>query len=139
MTPVTRRLLYVLSFEAIGILIVTLGLRLMSGSGVDQTGPLAIACSLVAVAWNFAFNTAFEAWETRQTRRGRSILRRAVHALGVEGGLLALLAPLIAWWLDLTLGQAVLYDFTLSLFFLGYTFVFNLAFDLALGLPKSAR
>ncbi|MDE3028284.1 MAG: PACE efflux transporter [Paracoccaceae bacterium] len=139
MTPFTRRLLYVLSFEAIGVLIVTLGLRLMSGSGVDQTAPLAIACSLVAVAWNFAFNTAFEAWETRQVRRGRSLLRRAVHALGVEGGLLALLAPLIAWWLDLTLWQAVLYDFTLSLFFLGYTFVFNLGFDLVLGLPKSAR
>ena len=90
------------------------------------------------MVWNLAFNTAFEAWESRQARRGRSLARRIAHAIGFEGGLAAILVPLIAWWLDIGLWEALLLDAALLLFFLGYTFVFNWGFDRVFGLPASA-
>jgi uncharacterized membrane protein len=46
---------------------------------------------------------------------------------------------LLAWWLDVTLLQAFLYDLTLVVFFVIYTFLFNLAFDKVFGLPASAK
>jgi uncharacterized membrane protein len=70
--------------------------------------------------------------------RGRSLARRAAHAIGFEGGLVVTLVPLFAWWLDITLWHALMLDLGLLLFFLGYTFVFNWAFDQVFGLPASA-
>ena len=93
---------------------------------------------VVAVVWNVVFNTLFERWETRQTVRGRSLARRAAHAVGFEGGLVVMLVPFFAWWLEVSLWQAFMLDLGLLLFFLGYTFVFNWAFDRIFGLPASA-
>ena len=139
MTPIMRRLLYTVSFEIFGIAIAGLGLMVLSGKALIDTGIVAILSSLVAVMWNFAYNTLFEFWETRQTIKGRSFKRRTVHALGFELGLTLLLAPLLAWWLTLPLWDAFLYDLTLVIFFVAYTFLFNLIFDHLFGLPASAR
>jgi uncharacterized membrane protein len=139
MSPVVRRVVYALSYEAIGVVLVSLGLTLFSGHAVVDTGAFAIASSLVAVAWNYVFNSFFEAWEARQVVRGRGFVRRAVHAVGFELGLTILLVPLLAWWLDMSLLEALLYDLTLVLFFVVYTYLFNLGFDRVFGLPASAR
>ncbi len=134
-----RRVVYVVLYEAIAILMAGLGLMLMSGRGVFDSGALAAATSAVAVVWNVVFNHFFERWEARQVVRGRSLRRRIAHALGFEGGLTVLLVPLIAWWLDVSLWQALVMDVALLLFFLVYTFVFNWAFDAVFGLPQAAR
>jgi uncharacterized membrane protein len=84
------------------------------------------------------FNALFERWERRQAVRGRGLGRRIAHAIGFEGGLIAFLVPAIAWWLDISLWQALLMDLGLVVFFLVYTFVFNWAFDAVFGLPASA-
>lgn len=139
MSPIVRRIVYALLFEAIGVVLVALGLTLFSGHAVIDTGTFAVASSLVAVAWNYVFNTLFEAWEARQVVRGRSFLRRAVHALGFELGLTVLLVPLLAWWLGMGLLEALLYDLVLVAFFVVYTYLFNLGFDRVFGLPESAR
>ncbi|MDA0223655.1 MAG: PACE efflux transporter [Rhodobacterales bacterium] len=139
MSPILRRILYTVLFEAFGIVIAGLGLAVLSGAAVFDTGIVAALSSLVAMTWNLIFNTLFEFWETRQTTKGRSFARRAAHALGFELGLTVLLAPLLAWWLDVTLLQAFLYDLTLVVFFVIYTFLFNLAFDKVFGLPASAK
>jgi len=139
MAPVVRRVVYALLYEAIGVVLVSLGLTLFSGHAVVDTGAFAVASSLIAVAWNYVFNTLFEAWEARQVVRGRGFVRRAVHAVGFELGLTILLVPLLAWWLDLSLLEALLYDLTLVLFFVVYTYLFNLGFDRVFGLPASAR
>jgi len=139
MSPVVRRIFHAVLYELIGIVIASLGLTLLSGHGIIDTGFVAIASSLIAVAWNYLFNTLFEAWEARQAVRGRSFLRRLAHACGFEVGLTVLLVPLLAWWLEVSLLVAFLYDATLILFFLVYTFLFNLGFDRVFGLPVSAR
>ena len=133
-----RRVVYVTLYEGIAIVVAGAGLAAMSGQGLAHSGALAVMTSVVAVAWNVVFNHAFEWWESRQSVRGRSVKRRIAHAIGFEGGLALLLVPLIAWWLDIGLWDALVMDLALLLFFLVYTFAFNWAFDKVFGLPRSA-
>ena len=87
MHPAFRKILYAVAFETGGIVMATVALRLMSDAGGAKSSSLAVFSAAVALSWSFAFNTAFEAWETRQTTKGRSLLRRTVHAVLFEGGL----------------------------------------------------
>jgi uncharacterized membrane protein len=133
-----RRIVYVALYEAIAIVMASIGLMLMSGAGVFDSGVLAAVTSVIAVAWNAVFNTLFERWEARQQNRERTLGRRIAHALGFEFGLVALFVPLMAWWLDVSLWQALVMDLSLVVFFLIYTFVFTWAFDAIFGPPASA-
>ena len=138
MQGVKRKVVYVSLYEGIAIVVATLGLAGMSGQDMHTAGGVAVAASVIAILWNLAFNTMFEAWEARQAVKGRSLKRRIAHAIGFEGGLIAFLVPLIAWWFGISLWQALLMDLGLVVFFLVYTFVFNWGFDRIFGLPASA-
>lgn len=134
-----RKLVYVTLYELIAVVCSTGALAALSGRNVGASGLLAVAASCIAVVWNLIFNTLFEAWEARQRVRGRSVARRMAHAIGFEGGLVAALVPLIAWWYDISLLAALGLDLALVVFFLVYTFVFNWLFDRVFGLPASAQ
>ena len=54
---------------------------------------------------------------------------RVLHAVLFEGGLLVLLAPFIAWYLGVGLWHALVMDVSFALFYMGYAFVFNWAYD----------
>jgi len=134
-----RKVVHATLFELAAVVIVGLGLSWMFDQDVTQTGGLAIATSLIAMAWNMAFNTAFEAWERRQADRRRTVRRRVAHAIGFEGGMVAMTLPLIAWWLGMGWWEALLTDLGLMAFFLAYAFAFNWGFDHLFGLPASAQ
>ena len=138
MQGLRRRVVYVTLYELIAIGATSVGLAAFADSSVERAGVAAVVSSAVAVAWNVVFNTLFERWEACQTVRGRSLGRRAAHAIGFEGGLVVMLVPFFAWWLDVSLWQAFVLDLGLLLFFLVYTFVFNWVFDRVFGLPASA-
>ena len=138
MQGLRRRVVYVTLYELIAIGATSFGLAAFADSSVERAGVAAVVSSAVAVAWNVVFNTLFERWEARQTVRGRSLARRAAHAVGFEGGLVVMLVPFFAWWLQVSLWQAFVLDLGLLLFFLVYTFVFNWTFDRVFGLPASA-
>ncbi|MFW2168276.1 PACE efflux transporter, partial [Enterobacter cloacae complex sp.6722794] len=91
----------------------------------------------IAVSWNFVFNVAFEYWESKQKSRIRTFRRRLAHAVLFQLTLVVFLIPLIAWWLSVSLWQALVLDFALIIFIPIYTFFFNWAFDKIFGLPKS--
>lgn len=139
MQGVKRRVVYVALYEAVAIVMATLGFMLASDAGTADATGLSVLSSAVAVLWNLAFNHGFERWEARQRVRGRGLARRVAHAVGFEGGLAAILVPVMAWWLDIGFWQALVMDLGLLLFFLAYTFVFNWVFDRVFGLPRSAR
>ena len=138
MQGIKRRIVYVTLYEAIAIVLAGAGFMAMSDADLPHAGALSVLSSAVAVLWNVAFNHAFERWEARQPVRGRSLRRRLAHAVGFEGGLAAMLVPVMAWWLDVSLWHAAAMDLGLVLFFLAYTFVFNWVFDRVFGLPRSA-
>lgn len=138
-SPTLRRILYAISFEAGGILLSAALLLLMAETTAGSSLVFSILASTVAMLWNLAFNAMFEAWETRQTTRGRSLKRRIAHALLFEAGLVLALLPLTAWWFSVTLVQALAYEAVLIAAFLIYTWAFTWAFDRIFGLPASAR
>ena len=138
MQGLKRRVIYITLYEGIAIVAASAGLALMSGQGVGHSGVVAVLASVIAILWNLAFNALFERWEARQAVGGRSLRRRAAHAIGFEGGLVAFLVPVFAWWLGVSLWEALVIDLGLVVFFLVYTFVFNWAFDQLFGLPASA-
>lgn len=88
-----------------------------------------MAASTVAVVWNYVWTTLFEMWERRQVSQTRTVLRRMVHAVGFEGGLVVLLLPIVAATLRVSLMQAFSLEVGLLVFFLVYTFVFAWLFD----------
>ena len=133
-----RRIIYVSLYEAIAIAVSSL-IFIAIGQKASDSGIMAVAASVIAICWNLSFNHLFEKWEARQTVTGRSVLRRVVHAIGFEGGIAAMLIPLMAWWFNITLWEAAVMEAGLLVFFMVYTFVFNWAFDRLFGLPASAQ
>ncbi|HAT4996920.1 TPA: PACE efflux transporter [Serratia marcescens] len=138
MQGVKRKLVYVTAYEIIGMTISALGLALLSGHAPTSTGPLAVVITTIAVSWNFIYNYLFEWWESRQASRTRTLKRRILHAVGFQLTLVVYLIPLIAWWMGITLWQALLLDMALIVIIPCYTFLFNWAFDKLFGLPASA-
>lgn len=133
-----RRVVYVTIYEIIAIIASSL-LFVVIGQQPGESSAMAVVASAIAVVWNVSFNSMFEWWEARQTVKGRSIARRAAHAVGFEGGLALILVPLMAWWFGVTLWQALVMEAALVIFFLVYTYVFNWVFDHFFGLPASAQ
>ncbi|KVT53612.1 PACE efflux transporter [Burkholderia ubonensis] len=132
-----RRIVYVVLFEALGILIASATLGALSGAGAAKSGMLGVMISTTGVVVNFLYNLAFEAWERRRAATTRSVGRRVMHAIGFQVALVTFLIPLIAWWLDVSLLQAFLYDAVLIVFFPIFTFVYNWSFDGVFGLPDA--
>ncbi len=137
MTPRTRRLLQAVLYEIFAIAFVGPVLSLAFDAPPTSTLALAIVLSSIALAWNYVFNTLFERWESRQSRKERSLPRRLAHATGFEGGLVVILLPVMSLWLDISLLAAFLANLGLLAFFFVYAFAFTWAFDRVFGLPES--
>ncbi|KVE98970.1 multidrug/biocide efflux PACE transporter [Burkholderia vietnamiensis] len=123
-----ERFVHALTFELVAIaLCAPLGAWLLD-MPVSHVGALTVMVSLIAMAWNIAFNALFDRFE-RRARVTRTLRMRVVHAVAFELGLVAMVVPLAAWWLDVGIVDALLLDLGIVLFFLPYTFGFNLAYD----------
>ena len=123
-----ERFFHALAFELLAIVICApLGAWLL-GYSLAHIGLLTLMISLVALIWNMIFNAIFD---RAQQRFGfeRTLVARSFHAMLFEIGLLLAVVPLAAWWLDIGLWEAFVLDIGIALFFLPYTFLFNLAYD----------
>lgn len=129
LSPIQRRITYVVVFEFFAIIFATILLTFLSTTGAQGNLPIAAASSGAAVVWNFIYNTLFERWERRYDIRHRSLALRAAHAIGFEGGLIVILIPLFMWWYEVGALTALMMEAALLVFFLIYTFLFTLVFD----------
>ncbi len=124
------RIRHTVGFELIGlILLAGLGSWLL-GLDIQHFGALALLFSLLAMVWNYYYNRLFDQWLLR--RRGTRIKRqrdRIVHALLFEGGLLVMTLPIIAWWLQVSLWQALAMDVGMVVFYLVFAYLYNLVYD----------
>ncbi|UZE96152.1 PACE efflux transporter [Alkalimarinus alittae] len=136
--PKRRRVLQAILYEAFAIAFVGPLLSLVFDKPASSTIGLAFVLSSIALGWNYVFNSLFERWESRQVIRGRSLSRRLLHGIGFEGGLVIILIPIMAFWLDITLLNAFLTNLSLLAFFFFYAIAFTWAFDRVFGLPASA-
>ena len=138
MSPTVRRIVQAVLYEAFAIAFVGPGMSLIFAQSVGSTLALAVLMSSIALGWNYVFNGLFEAWEARQVVKGRSFKRRLAHGIGFEGGLVLILVPVMAFWLETTLLKALIADLGILAFFFVYAIAFTWAFDRVFGLPASA-
>jgi uncharacterized membrane protein len=138
MSPLTRRIVQAILYEAIAIAFVGPVLSLAFDEPPTSTFGLAVVLSTIALTWNYVFNWLFERWESRQAVRGRSFARRLAHGTGFEGGLTILLIPVMSLWLHISPAAAFVANLGLLLFFFFYAIAFTWVFDRAFGLPVSA-
>lgn len=129
LSPIKRRLIYVILFEITAILFSTLVLMLLSDSDAQESLPVAIIMSTTAVVWNYIYNATFEYWEVRKQIKKRTLAIRSIHAIGFEGGLVLICLPLYMLWYGVGPWIAFTMEAALLLFFLVYTFIFTLLFD----------
>ncbi|MFJ2990069.1 multidrug/biocide efflux PACE transporter [Collimonas sp. NPDC087041] len=123
-----ERATHALIFEVLAVAITAPILAWVMKVPMAHAGLLTLMISLVAMTWNMIFNALFDRVE-RHWRLVRTMSMRVVHAIAFEAGLVATVVPLVAWWLDMSLLDALILDIGLVLFFLPYTFVFNLVYD----------
>ena len=131
------RLRHALSFEIIGlILIVPLG-AVAFGMPMHDIGVVGVVSATIATLWNLVFNFCFDLLLRRQTGSTRKTARvRVFHAVLFEAGLLVVLMPFIAWYLQVSLWQALVMDLSFALFYMVYALGFNWLYDLVFPLPE---
>lgn len=137
-TPLHRRVVYALVFEALAVVFTTLILAAL-GNSPGASALIGVVSSVVALVWNMIFNTLFERWEKRSGTTGRPVKIRLLHTLLFEGGLVVILVPLMALILQVSLWESFLYEAGLIIFFLVYNAGYAWCFDRVFGLPDSAR
>jgi len=126
-TPI-ERVFHALTFELLATIICAPLFSWLMGLPLAHMGALTLMFAGVAMVWNMIFNALFERVE-RRYKLSRTVAVRVVHACLFEGGLVVMLVPLGAWWLNVSLWEAFVIDIGIMLFFLPYTFFFNLAYD----------
>lgn len=131
------RIRQALSFEILGLLLVTPLGALVFDHPIWEIGVLAIVGSLAATGWNYVFNLGFDhlMLRLRGTPR-KTVPWRVVHAVAFETGLVLALLPFFAWWLGVGLWEAAIVDLSMSLFYLVYAFVFTWAYEAIYPLPE---
>ncbi len=125
------RLRYVVLFEVLLIaLLAPLGAAVLDRP-VLEIGTLGLVLSLKAMIVNLIYTWLFDVMDAKSGRipSKRSLAGRILHAVGLEVGLVATSLPIVIWWLELTLGQALLMDLVISLVVVVYTFLFSWSYD----------
>lgn len=128
------------SFELIGILIVTPLFAWAFDHAIGDMGVLVVLGATAATTWNYVFNLIFDhllIWRCGDVFKTLPI--RVVHAVLFEVTLLALLLPLFAWWLDVSLVAALLMEISFAAFYMVYAFVFTWGYDSLFPPQRSAR
>lgn len=134
-----RKLVQAILYEVIAVAVLSPTLALIYDDGLAHAGTLSLMLSASALLWNVIYNYGFEYWEARQTQRTRTAGRRLLHSLGFEGGLVLMLVPLVAWWLEITWWGALVTNMGLFVFFFFYALVFQWGFDRVFDVPMSAQ
>ncbi|MFV9474109.1 multidrug/biocide efflux PACE transporter [Advenella sp. RU8] len=125
---VLERFLHAFCFEALAIGISAPLAAWLSGESMFDMGVVTIVIAVMALVWNMIYNTGYD----RLARRFgwvKTVTVRVMHAIGFELGLLVMAIPFVAWWLEMGLIEALILDFGLIMFYLPYTYVYNLVYD----------
>ncbi len=131
------RIRHTILFEIIALAIVASFGSWIIGRSVVDVGILGIMFSVMVMGWNFLFNWMFDLWDAKYRHSAdRGFGLRVVHAVLFELGILIAGVFLVAWWLDMTLLQALILDIGFAIFFVAYAFAFNWLYDTVFPVAK---
>ncbi len=130
MRTIKDRIRHTLAFQIIGLLTFAPLASWVFGFEMHLMGAIAIVASITATIWNYIYNLLFDhaLLKIRQNSQ-KTLSLRVLHALLFEAGLLCLLLPFIAWYLNMTLWEAFKMDIVMATFYLVYAFIYNLIYD----------
>ncbi len=124
----SERIFHAFAFEILAIGISAPLAAWITDRTVFSMGVLTAVIATMAVVWNMLYNWLFDRLQAR-IGFDRSYRVRVAHAFGFEGGLILIAIPFVAWWLNISVWQALLLDIGFVLFYLPYGFIFNLGYD----------
>jgi len=105
------RLRHAIGFELIGLLIAAPLASWVTGVGLNHMGPLALFFSVLATVWNYVYNIGVDKLLLKyQGHTHKSLWQRVAHTFGFEGGLLFVALPVMSWWLDISMMEALVLD-----------------------------
>jgi len=121
---------YAISYEIIGISISAPVAAWIFNVPVFEMGVVGFVGSTIAVVWVYFYNQIFDRVLVSLTGTALKSLRvRVAHAVLLEIGLILVLLPFIMWYLELDFLSVLVMDAGFSLFYMVYTFGFDLAYD----------
>lgn len=130
------RIRHAISFEIIGLMIVTPLGAFVFATPMHELGVVAVGSATLATLWNYLYNVLFDRAMLRLRGDVRKTVRiRLIHAALFEIGLLIVLMPFIAWYLQISWGAALVMDVSFAVFYFVYAFVFNWAYDVVFPVP----
>lgn len=127
-----ERIFHATLFEIFGVIFATPLAMWLTGKTMFSMAALSAVISGIAMLWNMLFNWLFDRLQVRYGFH-RSIWVRILHACCFEVGLIIMVVPLVAWWVNTSLWHALVVDTGLVLFFLPYSFFYNLLYDVIRG------
>ena len=131
------RIRHAISFEVIGLALITPIGAFVFDMPAEHIGVVGIVSATIATGWNYLYNLGFDHLMRRLT--GGTLKTPAIriaHSILFEAGLLIVLLPFIAWYLGVTLMHALAMDVSFALFYVVYAFVFNWGYDRLFPLPE---
>ncbi|MDY3331030.1 MAG: PACE efflux transporter [Pelistega sp.] len=126
---VGERFFYAFLFEVLGIGMSTaLGIWLFDHSAMDM-GVVTVVIAIMALLLNMSYNALFD-HILRKKGLTKTTTVRTLHAIGFETTLFMMTIPFIMWYLGIGLWEAIVLDIVFILFYLPYTYIFNLVYDI---------
>jgi uncharacterized membrane protein len=123
---------HALAFEIVGLAIFVPGSAFILGHPITNMGVIGIVSATAATIWNFVFNWLFDHAMRRFAGTVHKTMGiRLIHTGLFEAGLIVVLIPFIAWYLQIGLVDALFLDVGIVIFYLVFGFLFNLAYDRA--------
>ncbi len=124
------RIRQAVAFEIIGLLLVIPLGTLVFQYPIQEFGILGAIGASIATGWNYVYNLLFDrALKAYTGSTRKSLSARLTHALCFELGLMIVFLPIVSWWLNIGLVEALIVDVAFVAFYLVYTFVFTWCYD----------
>ncbi|GAB2208765.1 PACE efflux transporter [Roseibium sp. ROS1] len=131
------RLRQALSFEIIALVLAVPLATVAFGVPMHDVGVVGVVSATIATLWNVVYNFVFDVTYKRLTGETlKTLIVRIIHSIFFEIGLLIVLMPFIAWYLGVSLWQALVMDLFFVAFYLVYAFAFNWVYDKLFPLPE---
>ncbi len=133
------RIRHAIGFEVIGLLAFAPLASVVFGYELHQMGLIGAVASLIAAGWNYVYNLLFDKAMLRFTGQLRkSVFVRVLHAVLFELGLLVVFLPSVAWYLDISLVDALIMDIAVAGFYMVYALIYNWLYDIVFPVPSLA-
>lgn len=140
MRSLPDRIRHSIFFEIFGIAFTAFGGAWLTGHSPEDMGLIGIVFSLLAMSWNFVYNLLFDLWDRKYRNSApRGVFIRVIHAIFFELFMLICGMFIIAYWLNISLLDALIMDVAFSVFFLVYAFAYNWLYDIVFPIhPETA-